>query len=227
MVELDENVAAVWRTILSEDVKWLVRKIVGFEMTTEAARHELSKPAQSPRERAFQTILKNRVCHGGIMAHGSGLIRYGENGKGIKSRWYPQTLKKRIVEIADLAERIQFIEGDGMAVMKSHAHRPDTVFFIDPPYTAAGKKAGKRLYKHNELDHAELFRITSTLAGDFLMTYDNAEGVLRMAERHGLDTEVIAMKNTHHAKMTELLVGRDLNWIRAGAKCREQMEMFG
>lgn len=90
------------------------------------------------------------------------------------------------------------------------------VFFIDPPYTAAGKKAGKRLYNCSELDHEELFKVIATIAGDFLMTYDDAEGVRKLANKHGFDTELVAMKNTHHAVMSELLIGRNLNWIRSG-----------
>ncbi len=80
--------------------------------------------------------------------------------------------------------------------------------------TAAGKKAGKRLYAHNELDHAALFAIAATLKGDFLMTYDNAVGVETLAKEHDFDTYAISMKNTHHAEMTELLVARNLDWAR-------------
>jgi DNA adenine methylase len=87
------------------------------------------------------------------------------------------------------------------------------VFFIDPPCTAAGKKAGSRLYTHFELDHEELFRATATLAGDFLMTYDDAEGVRDLAHRHGFKMRAIAMKNTHHVEMKELLIGRNLDWV--------------
>ena len=47
------------------------------------------------------------------------------------------------------------------------------------------------------------------------MTYDNDETVLRMAEMNGLNTAAVAMKNTHHAKMTELLISRDLSWIES------------
>ena len=34
---------------------------------------------------------------------------------------------------------------DGLAVMQEHAGRGDYITFIDPPYTAGGKKAGSRL----------------------------------------------------------------------------------
>ncbi|MGH9846075.1 MAG: DNA adenine methylase, partial [Blastocatellia bacterium] len=87
-------------------------------------------------------------------------------------------------------------------------------FFIDPPYTAAGKKAGKRLYAHNDLDHEALFDIAASLGGDFLMTYDEAEDVREMAVKRGFDTQLVRMKNTHHALMDELLIGRALDWAR-------------
>lgn len=85
-----------------------------------------------------------------------------------------------------------------------------------------GKKAGTRLYKYNELDHDELFRITAAVKGDFLMTYDNAKGVLDLADRHGFDTEAIPMKNTHHGEMTELLIGRNLDWVRSMTQAQKK-----
>ncbi|MEW6207454.1 MAG: DNA adenine methylase [Acidobacteriota bacterium] len=215
MVELDEQVAAVWKTILTDDDgAWLVDRILNFDLTAESLREELSKPAASTREKAFQTILKNRTYRGGILARGAAPLKYGENGKGIKSRWYPDTLKKRILEIAALRDRVTFIEGDGMKTIRQFAHLADAAFFIDPPYTAAGKKAGRRLYVHSELDHEELFSLMSRAAGDFLMTYDDAAGVREMARSYGFDIELVAMKNTHHAEMNELLIGRSLDWLR-------------
>lgn len=215
MVELDEQVAAVWRTITQEDGgTWLADKIVQFNLTHEALKNALTGKAQTVRERAFQTILKNRTYHGGILAAGSAPLKQGENGKGIASRWYAETLRRRILAIQALREHITFIEGDGLEIIRQNAQRRDAVFFIDPPYTAAGKRAGRRLYTHSELDHEELFRVTSAITGDFLMTYDDADGVRELAAIYNFDTEIVAMKNTHHAKMTELLIGRNLNWIR-------------
>ena len=214
MVELDDQVAAVWRVIWGGDGEWLADKIANFDLTAENAEAALSGTPRNLREKAFQTILKNRIYHGGILAPGSGKLKQGENGRGIKSRWYPETLRKRILEIASLRERITFIEGDGIEAMHRYAERGDAVFFIDPPYTVDGKKAGSRLYTHSELDHTELFRETSRVAGDFLMTYDDAAGVREMASQHGFDTQLVAMKNTHHAEMAELLIGRNLDWVR-------------
>ena len=215
MVETDHQVAAVWKTILGGHASWLAAKVATFEVSPESVEAQLWKCNLELREEGFQTLLRNRVNHGGILAPGSGLIKYGENGKGITSRWYPQTLAKRILSIERVKHRIRFIEGDGLKVLKQTAHRTDVVYFIDPPYTVAGKKAGMRLYTHNELDHEALFRIARTLNGDFLMTYDNAGEVVDLAHRYGFDTHVVPMTNTHHATMTELLIGRNLDWARA------------
>ena len=100
-----------------------------------------------------------------------------------------------------------------MEILRQNAQCPNTLFFIDPPYTVAGKKAGSRLYTRHELDHEELFRLADQLSGDFLMTYDDTEDVRYLAQQHGFDMRTISMKNTHHAEMTELLIGRNLSWL--------------
>ncbi len=215
MVELDEQVAAVWQTIFTDNQgAWLADRIVNFKLTLDSLQEELARNAKSARERAFQTILKNRTFHGGILAAGSAPLKHGENGKGVRSRWYAETLCRRILELSKLRERITFVFGDGLEVIRQKAIHTDTALFIDPPYTAAGKKAGKRLYTHYELDHAELFNLTAATWGDFLMTYENAEGVRNLALLHHFDLEPVAMKNNHHAEMTELLIGRNLAWAR-------------
>jgi DNA adenine methylase len=170
-------------------------------------------PAALP-ERAFRTIVKNRVNRGGILAPGAGKLKEGENGRGIASRWYPETLARRILDIAAIRDRITFIHGDGLTVMRQNLDRGDAAFFIDPPYTAAGKKPGHRLYTCSELEHDELFALAHDLSGDFLMTYDDVIDIEKLAAMHGFDRETVAMKNTHHARQSELLIGRDLRWLR-------------
>ena len=218
MVELDEQVASVWHSlIISDDGEWLANKIIEFDIngiTGDGLRSFVEQESKTRRDQAFKTILKNRTYHGGILAPGSSPIKNGENGKGMASRWYAETLRKRILGIMHSKDSIDFIEGDGLEVIEKNLDSAETVFFIDPPYTAAGKKAGRRLYSRFELDHERLFSLAAMVSGDFLMTYDNAEGVRKLADRFGFDTELVAMKNTHHAEMKELLIGRDLSWAR-------------
>ena len=206
MIELDPDVAAVWRTIFNGDAEWLAQRIMKFDLTSENVREVLSIPASSKEEIAFQTILKNRTFHGGILAPGSGLLKHGENGKGIASRWYPETLARRIRSLVSLRNRITFIEGDGLAYLEETASRRDVTYFIDPPYTAPGKSAGKRLYRYSEIDHERLFDLCRLAQGDFMMTYDDAASVREMARKRGFKIDKVPMKNTHHAEMFELLI---------------------
>jgi DNA adenine methylase len=224
LVELDEEIAAVWQVILGDGGEWLANRIVKFRLTRESLHAELKKQGDSLRQMAFQTILKNRTYHGGILAPGSGALKNGENGKGILSRWYPETLRKRILEIQTYKERISFVRGDGIEVIRKNAKCKDVAFFIDPPYTAGGKRAGARLYKHFQLDHPSLFEEVSKISGDFLMTYDDALDVRRLAEKNNFDTELIAMTGTHHREMRELLIGKNLDWARSCSQTAHSVE---
>src|SRR5947207_378393 len=218
MVEIDADVAAVWQTVLNiEGGEWLANRIVSYSLTTENVEALLNDVPITVRERAFQTIVRNRVCRGGILAPGSGLMKLGEAGKGILSRWYPATLAKRIRHITTLRDSLTFLHNDGLATLATYLHDPHAVFFLDPPYTAGkhGKQAGKRLYTHSELDHEQLFDCASRIQGDFLMTYDNSEEVRSLARRYGFDMRLVPMKNTHHANMSELVIGPNLEWLMA------------
>jgi DNA adenine methylase len=156
LVELDADVASVWQTVLSPDCAWLAQKITDFPLTPVAVKDTLDAPATSIRDRAFVTILKNQVYHGGILALGSGLLKYGENGKGLTSRWYPETLARQIMDIWEIRDRFQFTQGDGIAALVAVADREDVVAFNDPPYSSSRKRAGSRLYTHFTLDHEAL-----------------------------------------------------------------------
>lgn len=214
LVERDADVTAVWHTMLSDSASAFAQAITAFDLTTETVNAALALPPSTLTHLAFQTILRNRVNRGGILAPGVGRIKHGENGRGLRSRWYPETLARRIRAIAAIRERMAFVEGDGMAIMHTYVPHRNAVFFIDPPYTAAGKRAGSRLYRHSDLDHEGLFALAATLTGDFLITYDDTQEVHTLACHHGFDVQAVAMKNTHHAAMTELLIGHDLAWIR-------------
>jgi DNA adenine methylase len=207
MVELDPDIAAVWQAILSYDAPKLEKMILDFKMVHDDVLAVINGNPSSTTERAFRTILKNRVCHGGNMAAGSGIMKNGENGKGIMSRWYPETLARRIRQIHLMQERIIFFHGDGMKFIYNYQGRDNCKMFIDPPYTAGGKKAGRRLYSYNELDHDLLFNICGGGESLFLMTYDNAPEVKAAALAKGLPFKEISMKNKHHQKMAELLIG--------------------
>jgi DNA adenine methylase len=215
--ELDEAVAAVWRVVLNGQAEWLAKQILHFELNIKNVKSVLEKPIVELREKAFQTILRNRVQRGGILAAGAGFIKTGESGRGLNSRWYPETLARRIREINQKKDRMTFVEGDGFALINEHKADEEAVFYIDPPYTVAAR----RLYKVWQINQEKLFCAMAACRGDFLMSYDNTAEIATLAKKHRFEIEAISMKNTHHAKMTELLIGKNLNWLRNVASGRE------
>nr|VFJ93779.1 MAG: hypothetical protein BECKH772A_GA0070896_1006112 [Candidatus Kentron sp. H]VFJ94492.1 MAG: hypothetical protein BECKH772B_GA0070898_1006212 [Candidatus Kentron sp. H]VFK00992.1 MAG: hypothetical protein BECKH772C_GA0070978_1005612 [Candidatus Kentron sp. H] len=70
LCELDEDVAAVWKTIFhgtDADVKTLSNRITSFDVNLENVRTVLNGNPRSDKNRAFRTIIKNRMQRGGIM----------------------------------------------------------------------------------------------------------------------------------------------------------------
>lgn len=212
MVDLDRDVAAFWRAALRRPDE-LIAHVRSFR-PERGAVEQLSKaqPIQDDLKHGFRTLVLNRTRRGGVLAPGAALIRNGENSNGLASRWYPDTLEKRIRDIAieARADRLRFFEADGMRMMEDRAADTGTRFFVDPPYTGAGgKRAGFRLYAHNEVDHARIFRVLAESRADFLMTYDHSPEAVALVRKHGFHAVVVKMKNSHHARIPELIIARD------------------
>lgn len=209
LVEMDPDVAALWRTVFYGDGVGLAERYASFTPTPETVKAVLDAENRSLADRAFVTLMRNRVSRGGILAPGAGVLKKGENGKGMASRWYPDTIRRRILDLVSIRDRIRFIQGDGISLMEANGRRTDAVWFIDPPYTVAGK----RLYSLSDMDHEYLFHVTSTLAGDFVMTYDESPEIEAFANRHEFQIRRVKMKTTHHNQKYEFIIGRDLSWL--------------
>ncbi len=208
MVELDDDMAAAWKTILSDDCQWLIKQISDFDVTAESVNSAISHAIDGMKERGFATIVRNRTNHGGILAKGSGMIKAGENGRGLSSRWYPSTLVKRIAVINRMRDRISFVHGDAFDIMEQMLYDKNSFFFIDPPYTIAGR----RLYNHFEVDHRRIFELASQMSGHFLLTYDDTFEVRGWADEFGLPYLTIPMQTTHLVTKNELLISDSFEW---------------
>ena len=205
LCERDPDISNLWQCML-DDAEELARLVEGFLATPENVSKVFADAGMSGMDAAFRTLLRNRVSRGGILAKGASVMKQGENGHGISSRWYAETLAARIRAIGNHARRFDFFQGDGVSLVELCKYNGAAAFFIDPPYTAAGKRAGRRLYTYNEIDHEDLFERMSQVRGVFMMTYDESHDVIEMARRRGFHLAKVPMKNTHHALMHELLI---------------------
>ena len=207
MIELDRDVAAFWHAVLRHGDD-LAERVLCFTPTREVVQSLAQDLPRDMLEHGFRTLVLNRTRRGGILASGASFSRAGENGKGLASRWYPETIAKRLGEITGHSDRIGFCETDGMKLLSALLPEVggDVVLFVDPPYTAGGKRAGKRLYAHSEIDHPLLFEILAENEADFLMTYDLSNEIATLVREHGFHAVQVIMKNTHHARIPELVI---------------------
>ena len=209
MAELDNGVACFWKATLCHTQE-LVANVKAFVPTRDAIERLERWSPQTVVDRGFRTLVLNRTRRGGILAEGAALTRHGENGKGVASRWYPETIVKRLNAIARYRDSFVFREADGLTLLEEHLSLSGSraVVFADPPYTVGGKRAGTRLYKLNYVDHGRLFFLLANSGADFLMTYDKSPEILNLVETHGFSVAQVLMKNTHHASVPELLITR-------------------
>ena len=143
MLEIDRDVAAFWRgafesgTTLAEWVRQF-KPTLEIKPTLESLNKLLNEPPSSLEEHAFRTLVLNRTRRGGILAPGASFSRQGENGRGILSRWYPDTLAERLLAVQDYGDHITFLEGDGLKLLPSllRGWSRRAAVFLDPPYTA-------------------------------------------------------------------------------------------
>lgn len=219
VAELDPDVAAFWKAALHHGPE-LCDRVLAFEPTREAVEALARTQPKESLERGFRALVLNRTRRGGILAPGASLSRSGESGKGLASRWYPETIASRLHEIGAHADRIEFRETDGMRVLEEFAGMPGSVVFADPPYTAGGKRAGRRLYTHFEIDHPRLFQMLADAAPEFMLTYDHAPEIADLVQRHGFHAVQVTMKNTHHDRIGELVITRGSNRHRCAGKVR-------
>ena len=207
--EIDKDVAAAWETMLDGEAQWLADEITSFRITRKLVEKTLARTFRSRRWLAFRCILRNRTSRGGVITKGAGLIREGEDGRGLSSRWYAKTIANRIKTISTLKSKLNFSKKDGFNLIRKYIRHKQAVFFVDPPYT----KAACRLYTHWEINHEELFKTMSRARGAVLMTYNDTTEVRNLAKKYGFLIKRISMRTSHHEKKRELMISKTFDWL--------------
>lgn len=209
LVEIDPQIVSVWQAIVDGNALELAKLLLSFELNDQNLEKQFNIENPNNIQMAFSTLLKNRINHGGILASGSGKLKYGEGGKGILSRWYPKTLSHRLHLIHNYANRITLIQDDAIAAIEKLSIDKSNIFFIDPPYTIAGK----RLYDYYNIDHEKLFQTISNISSSFILTYDESPFIINLARKYNMPFEKILMTTTHHREKYELIISDNLDWL--------------
>ncbi len=207
MFEIDPEIATFWRCVLKRPDN-LCNKIESFLPNAESVDQLLCDSKGNDVEMAFRTLIHNRTSRAGIIADGAALLRLGENGRGLESRWYPQTLVRRIRDIESNRHRFTVECADGLEKLKEYVNAASVAIFADPPYTIGTKQPGRRLYNHHELDHYDLFNTLSATETPFLMTYDLDSYVCELVKLHEFSAVRVDVRTAHGSIRSELVITR-------------------
>ena len=72
-------------------------------------------------------------------------MNVGENGRGVASRWYPETLAKRLRALGSMSHAVEFVEGDAFRLIQKHLESKDVAFLstrLTPLAWASAQDAG-------------------------------------------------------------------------------------
>ena len=210
LVEMDPDVAAFWKVAVSEG-EALAKRMLGYVPSRDSVKRLLVQQPESPRERAWRVLVLNRMLHNGILSPGSSVAKRGEAQMGELSRWYPETISRRMQAVESHSDRLMVIEADGLAVMEDMIGNDSgerVVVFADPPYVSPDKRRALRLYTHNDISHERMFDLLAGSEVDFLMTYNLTEDTIRLTDDRGFYAVAVAMKTARHTIQYELVITR-------------------
>ena len=108
----------------------------------------------------------------------------------------------RLAEIGQNSARVVFCEGDGLAVLSAVTGMPRTVVFADPPYTAGGRRGGRRLYNHAQVDPR------AAASCDFVLTYDPAPEIVALIDEYSFTACRVTAITAYHSWAPELVITR-------------------
>jgi DNA adenine methylase len=182
--DIDSRLVNFFRVLRHAESRERLLEALAF---TPFARAEFAACCREPTDsdpveaaRRFFVLCQQSVSSGGAkerMTPGSWAKSVGVSRRGMSqnaSRWWGNI--ENLPAIADRFARVQ-IECMGAMKLLSQYDRPETLFYLDPPYVAGSRVAGQQqVYKHEMTDeqHIEMIGRVGSLKGPAILSgYDN------------------------------------------------------
>ena len=184
--DLDPQLGAFWRSVLDRTDDF-VKLILSTRPTVAEWRRQRAiyqKPGRySDLRVGFATFFLNRCNRSGIIATGGPIGGVKQQGKwGIRARWGPAELERRIRRIAAYRDRVEFFQMDARDFLREEVlprSRDGMFVYLDPPYY----KKGPQLYL-NASTHEDHERLAAYLRRicrfKWVASYDNVPEIRQM-----------------------------------------------
>ena len=184
--DLDQSIYAFWHAVV-KNTDALCKLIEETEVTIDewkrqrAIQQELRKTNLSKEgllRLGFSTFFLNRTNRSGIVRGGGVIGGLEQESKwGIDSRYYVETLIKRIERIASHRDNIQIYYWDALKFLQKKVPElsSKSLIYLDPPYIENGDNLYQNEYKLR--DHREIAKAVREASKSWLVSYDNSEKV--------------------------------------------------
>lgn len=206
----DRSIYSFWHSV-TNDTDNLCRLIHDTDINVEEwyrqKEIQRNKDNEDLLKLGFSTFFLNRTNRSGILK--AGLIG-GFNQQGnykIDARFKKQDLIKRILQIAEFADRIALYNDDAVVFLKQikNSLPENSLIYLDPPYYIKGK--GLYLNYYKDSDH-QLIADTISEFEDFkwIMTYDNVQYIDNLYSGFRKATFELNYSASNSGKGTELMI---------------------
>lgn len=215
--DLDGDIVNVFRVLQDQaQADELLRRL----LLTPYARAEFDisyEPTSDPVEQARRTLIRAHQGFGsaGATKHKTGFRIDSARKYGTAAHLWA----KYPAQITSFIDRLQavVIENKAASAVIENHDRPDTLFFVDPPYVHSTRKMGSSKYYHHELtddDHVQLLQQLDKVSGLVVLSGYNSDiynDMLCSWIRHSTSARISAGRGT--AVRTEVV------WLNQ--KCSE------
>lgn len=215
LADLDPWVASFWNTVFY-DCDWLCHKVKTMDVDLPAWDRFKRTKAQSRRWQALACLFLNRTSFNGALHRSAGPIggRAQTSDYDLACRFPRVRLVKRLRACEQLATdgkvawvRCLSVEEAIRDARRDATEAGDTPFFyLDPPFWAKSS----HLYRYGFLDfhHEELAEVLRWLRQPWLLSYDLADEVVELYEKHDVRRASVELLYTgsHRAGYEELVI---------------------
>jgi DNA adenine methylase len=123
--------------------------------------------SDDPAEQARRTLVRSALTYRSAGSrHSLGGFAFDSNGSPKVRSW--ESLHDSLVAVAARMQGVMIECSDALQVIRQH-DRPDTLFFVDPPYVHSTRTSSVR-YEHDLPDHSKLLAKLTQLRGRVILT---------------------------------------------------------
>lgn len=220
--DLDDDVVNLFRVLRNPSQAAQLSAAVEMTPYSRTEFFDAYVPTDNPVERARRLIVRAQFGFGsaGATKGRTGFrLDTARMGSDIVTIWnrYPQIIQ----QAAERFKGVLVENRDALQIIKDH-NRPDTLFFVDPPYVHDTRKTGGKAYRHEmtNAQHEELLTLlVASKAKVILCGYQHPIYDEALSDWHRVTQDVRAAGQSGSVMRTEVL------WMNYQPS--EQLDIFG